>query len=134
MLRLPRSNSRRSVDVSVVPMINIVFLLLLYFLVAGRLTADDGPQVRLPAGGAEKRPAPATLVIHVQSDDRVSINGTVVGDAELAGRMAAAASQAVAHVVVRADASASAQALHRILDAGQAANLKSIELTTVAGP
>jgi len=134
VIHLPESRSHRSVDDSVVPMINIVFLLLLYFLVAGRLTAEDGPPTQLPMGGGMKQPAPATLVIYVLSDDTISINGATVDDDELNRHLAFAASGAFAHIVVRGDGSASTDALHRILDAGRAVEITSIELATIDPP
>ena len=129
-----RQASYRSVDISVVPMINIVFLLLLYFLIAGQITDADGPTVRLPEGGADKRPAPATLVIHVSEENVISIGGAPADKAVLERQLTIAARQPATHVLVRADARATAGALHKIMAAGNIAQLDSVELATVEAP
>ncbi len=126
-----RPPARRTVDIAVVPMINIVFLLLLYFLVAGRLSGDPGPAVQLPVGGTSKDPAPITLTVHVTAGDGISINGKAMDEATLRSAFAAVANQASHHVLIRADARASAQALHQIMAAGDALGLASFELATL---
>ena len=126
-----KPRARRTVDVAVVPMINIVFLLLLYFLVAGRLTQDSGPTVQLPLGGTDRNPAPITLTVHVTASDGISVNGQAMDEAALRRAFAAVARQPSHHVLIRADAQASAQALHQIMAAGDAQGLRSFELATL---
>ncbi|MCZ0944920.1 MAG: biopolymer transporter ExbD [Gammaproteobacteria bacterium] len=126
-----KPRARRTVDIAVVPMINIVFLLLLYFLVAGRLTENTGPTVQLPIGGTNKNPAPITLTVHVTASDGISINGKAMDEAALRRAFAAVGNQPSHHVLIRADARASAQALHQIMAAGDAEGLRSFELATL---
>ncbi|MYG12071.1 MAG: hypothetical protein F4171_04670 [Gammaproteobacteria bacterium] len=132
MMRLAlKPRARRTVDIAVVPMINIVFLLLLYFLVAGRLTENTGPTVQLPIGGTNKNPAPITLTVHVTASDGISINGKAMDEAALRRAFAVVGNQPSHHVLIRADARASAQALHQIMAAGDAEGLRSFELATL---
>lgn len=126
-----KPRARRTVDIAVVPMINIVFLLLLYFLVAGRLTENTGPTVQLPIGGTNKNPAPITLTVHVTASDGISINGKAMDEAALRRAFAVVGNQPSHHVLIRADARASAQALHQIMAAGDAEGLRSFELATL---
>ncbi len=129
-----KPQARRTVDVAVVPMINIVFLLLLYFLVAGRLTENAGPAVQLPLGGTERSSAPITLTVQVTASGGISINNRATDEAALRRAFAAVANQPSHHVLIRADARASAQALHRIMAAGDAQGIKSFELATLEAP
>ena len=131
MIRLSVQQQPRSVDVSVVPMINIVFLLLLYFLVAGRLVDDSGPSVQLPSGGSEKSAEPAALVLHISADNTISSGGVPLDDAQLAVHLAGMSQTSTRKLLVRADASADAHTLHRIMRSAQALNLASFELATL---
>jgi len=132
MIRLEDQHwGQRSVDVGIVPMINIVFLLLLYFLVAGRLTDDQGPAVQLPLGGGAKSPLPAAVVLHVSAAGQISADGQPLSDTALTQRLASLEGTGHGSVLVRADANASAAALHRIMAAGRAASLTSFELATL---
>ena len=129
----PLQTSRRGVDVSVVPMINIVFLLLLYFLVAGRLMDSSGPTIELPLGGGARSPAAATEVLHIDKAGRVHAADRALGEGALVRyleeRMQPAGLQ---HVIVRADARASAASLHTVMKACRAVGIGTFELTTVA--
>jgi len=116
---------------AVVPMINIIFLLLLYFLVAGRLTEDSAPAVQLPVGGAERHLAPSSLTLHITAGDDVFIKGKAVDEIALRRALATIADQPSHHVLIRADARASARALHRIMAAGGSQGLQSFELATL---
>ncbi len=129
-----KPQARRTVDIAVVPMINIVFLLLLYFLVAGRLTESTGPAVQLPVGGTDRSSAPITLTVHVTVSDGISIDSKALDEAALRRAFAAVANQPSHHVLIRADARASAQALHQIMAAGDAQGLRSFELATLEVP
>ncbi len=118
---------------SVVPMINIVFLLLLYFLVMGRLTDKSGPAIELPVGGGARDPAAATEVLHIDRAGRVLAGDRVLGEAALARYLAERVQPArLQHVIVRADARANAAALHTVMKACRAVGIGTFELTTVA--
>ena len=55
MIRLAkRPVSRRNLDQGIVPMINVVFLLLLFFIVAGNLGEVEHPDISLPASVSER--------------------------------------------------------------------------------
>ncbi len=131
MIRLTVNQQPRSVDVSVVPMINIVFLLLLYFLVAGRLVDDSGPVVQLPAGGGEKSAEPAALILHISADNTISSSGQTLNDADLDAHLSRLAQHPTRKLLVRADAGADVQTLHKIMRSAQAINLASFELATL---
>lgn len=134
MTRLVRKHqATRKIDGAIVPMINIVFLLLLYFLVAGRITEQVGPAIQLPIGSTERQPLPITLTVHVTADDKLSINGRDTDENALRGAFAAIAGLPGHNVLIRADAQASAAALHRIMVAGDAVGLASFELATLKG-
>ena len=127
-----RGNSIRSVDVSVVPMINIVFLLLLYFLIAGRLTDVSGPEIRLPFGGGAKTTVPEAAVLHIDAADGVYAGTKRLDLAELRALLTRLAQGSTTpHLVLRADQNATVGALQRVMDVCRAAGITVIELATL---
>jgi biopolymer transport protein ExbD len=130
-VRVP-TTSLRGVDVSVVPMINIVFLLLLYFLVAGRLTDSSGPALELPEGGGARSPQPATVVVHIDAEGRFVGRGEVLDASGIEAYLRGSDDGAVPHVIVRADARAHATTLHTVMAACRAVGISTFELTTVS--
>ena len=135
MIRIQPSSRERNVEVAVVPMINIVFLLLLYFLVAGRLLDTSGPAIELPLGGGQRAAAPPVAVLVIDSAGMVFVGDRVLADTDLRAYLASlprgVGSQ---HVLVRADGRADASVVHEVMDACREAGITLVELATLEGP
>lgn len=68
-------------DVPMTPLIDIVFLLLIFFLVATNFVRKEIDQkVKLPKaeGGAQSRVVPERLVINIRGDGTYVVNGRIV--------------------------------------------------------
>ena len=78
---LPPGRRRGRID-SVVPMINIVFLLLIFFLMTATIAPPDPLAVRLPEGAAGDA-AGRSEVLHVAADGRLAY-GEARGEAVFA--------------------------------------------------
>jgi biopolymer transport protein ExbD len=121
-----------NVDVAVVPMINIVFLLLLYFLVAGRLTDTAGPVIELPGGGGAAATAPPATVLTVDAEGAIYLGAEAINDAELRSYLGALPAAArLHHLQLRADSRADTAAVHRVMDACREAGIASVEIATI---
>lgn len=133
MIRLDAPHrAARDVEVAVVPMINIVFLLLLYFLIAGQLTVTEGPEIELPLGGALNQPEPAATAILVDAAGALWLGARQVSVTELQRHLQQISREsATARVLIRADGRAEADALQRVLEACQAADVSDIRLATI---
>lgn len=92
----------------VVPMINVVFLLLIFFLMTAEIAPPDPFEVDLPANPATE-PAPAGDTIYL------SANGEIAFGALRGTEAIAAAGSADSPLNLRADARADASALARLL-------------------
>jgi biopolymer transport protein ExbD len=122
----------RDVEVAVVPMINIVFLLLLYFLIAGHLTITEGPEIELPLGGGPGQPEPAATAIMVDDTGALWLGAHEVTASELRQRLLdLSQGSPTAAVLIRADGRAQADALQIVLEACQAAGVGEIRLATI---
>ena len=133
MIRLAAPHrAARDVEVAVVPMINIVFLLLLYFLIAGHLTTTEGPEIELPLGGAPGQPAPAATAIMVDETGALWLGAHEVTASELRQHLLELTRESSADaVLIRADGRAQADALQIVLEACQAAGVGEIRLATI---
>ena len=118
---------RRPMPENVVPLINVVFLLLVFFLLAG----DPGRPPALPfdlpeiAAGAD-RPGEARRIAF-SSRDGLRLDGEVVTVAELETRLAGVEGV----VTVSAEASLPARRVLDLLDALAKAGLSEVYLETV---
>lgn len=125
--------SVRSVDGSAVPMINVVFLLLLYFLVAGRLMDTDTTPVQLPLGGEQAARA-ERLVLAVTERGHISLQGKHLEGPDLRNRLATLSpADAARGIDVRIDAQATSAHLAVVFDACREAGIDRIALVTRTG-
>ncbi len=85
MIRMPRKAEKRPLE-STVSLINIVFLMLIFFLVAGQLAPPQDPEVTLSEAQAPSLPPPDAL--YVRSDGSLYFREQpVTADAYLAERL-----------------------------------------------
>ncbi|CUH74866.1 Biopolymer transport protein ExbD/TolR [Tritonibacter multivorans] len=116
--------TRRKPAESIVPMINVVFLLLIFFLMTSRLAQPDPfeivpPEAALEAAGAGEQ------VLFISSDGRLSFAGQE-GDAALVA--IAGLGDRVQVLQIRADAKLEAARLARILRQLAEAGRSAVEL------
>ena len=133
MIRLAAPHrAARDVEVAVVPMINIVFLLLLYFLLAGRLMVTEGPGIELPTGGGPSQPEPAAVAVVVDENGAFWLGTRELTEPELREHLRTLSTEAAAaSVLIRADGRAEADALQIVLEACQSAGVAEIRLATI---
>ncbi|MGR3759149.1 ExbD/TolR family protein [Roseobacteraceae bacterium NS-SX3] len=116
--------TRRPRAESIVPMINVVFLLLIFFLMTSRLAQPEPFEVTPPEAGPDTE-AKAEAVLYIDAKGRMHFDGAE-GEAALA-RLAGAAGED-GTVQLRADARLEAAALARILRQLAASGLSRAEL------
>lgn len=115
---------RRPRAESIVPMINVVFLLLIFFLMTSRLAQPEPFEVTPPEAALDTE-AKAQAVLYIDAEGQMHFDGAAgeAGIARLAG-----SSTGTPVVQLRADAGLEAAALARILRQLTAAGLSRAEL------
>jgi biopolymer transport protein ExbD len=119
---LPRP-ARRPPDEHVIPLINVVFLLLIFFMLVGRIEPPAPVAVEPPASARARAVAPAGPVVAVAADGRAWLDGAPIEPAALAERAAGARG-----VLVRADGRAPAGRVIAVLRALEAAGARDVRL------
>ncbi|KPD12881.1 biopolymer transporter ExbD [Phaeobacter sp. 11ANDIMAR09] len=109
---------------SIVPMINVVFLLLIFFLMTSHLAQPEPFEVTPPGANLEAE-AEAEPVLYIDAEGRMHFDG-VEGEAAL--ELLARASTDTSVVLLRADAKLEATTLAGILKKLAAAGLARAEL------
>ncbi len=127
MRRLSQSRpQRRDEDERILPLVNIVFLLLIFFMVAGRLAATDPFPVEPALSAAEGEAPPEPPLILIAADGRLALDGAEMEEAALIEAVAARiASGGAAEARLKADGGAEAAALVALL-----AKLKTVGVET----
>lgn len=125
--RRPRNDEER-----VLPLINIVFLLLIFFMVAGRLAANDPFHVEPANSTSEGLPSAAPLLVLVAADGRLGLDGREV-DRDALGRTVAGriAADPSARVRLKADGRADATEVVGVMELLREAGVRKLDLLTV---
>lgn len=125
MSALLRPRQRPNGDDQLIPLINIVFLLLVFFMVAGQIAAPFNRQLELPPAAPGTAPERGPRVLEVDADGAVTL-----GEQPLALNDITAAVRGASAVAVRADRRATAAMLQQVLLQVRAAEVVTITLHT----
>ena len=114
----------------ILPLINLVFLLLIFFMFVGRLAVADPFRVEPPrsTNTAADNHGPAVLL--VAADGRLALDGEPVEPGALA---AVVGERRPASIGIKADAAVEAGRVVVVLRTLQAAGVERVRLLTVAG-
>lgn len=120
---------------NVLPLINIVFLLLIFFMVAGALERSDLFAVEPPATRAAAESDAAVGVLLLAADGRLALDGTAVTREDLPAALEAFRAAHPDEILrLKADAGGDAVAVVGLLDELRAAGVQQVVLlATEAG-
>ena len=128
--RLEASNLA-SIDDRIMPLINIVFLLLIFFLVAGAIREVEPVEVDPPRSLVEAESVTDALTIYVASDGRIALGATMLDrdafDLAIAAAVAADPDQPIRIV---ADRDVEAVKVISILETLRASGSSRVKLVT----
>ncbi|MGX1197575.1 ExbD/TolR family protein [Parvibaculum sp. MBR-TMA-1.3b-4.2] len=113
---------------SVVPLINIVFLLLIFFMVVGELAAPTPFPLEPPQSSSDLASEKREAELFVSADGKLSFNGADVTEATLADALG---TTPPAEVRVAADGKVEARLVGRLLAGLREAGVKRAFLVTV---
>jgi len=121
-------------DINLTPMIDVVFLLLIFFMVSTTFKEDTRIQIRLPEAQGETVPAemPRALEITIDSAGVFYVDERMVADREPATLQQAIAAvvgeERTRSVIIRADAATPHQAVMTAMDAASRLGLLRFSL------
>jgi biopolymer transport protein ExbD len=87
-LQLVRPRQRRDLDDALVPLINVVFLMLIFFMIAGRITTPDALPVEPPTSAQGQPLPPEPVVLLMDAEGNLAWDGEVISLPELGTRLA----------------------------------------------
>jgi biopolymer transport protein ExbD len=126
----------RALDaLNLTPLIDVVFLLLIFFLVATRFSEEDRElPIRLPSASnaLPMTVEPDELVIHIDAEGVYNVNGKTVGYDGLERIVGQAVADNPLHqiVVIRADKSVALQAAVTVMDLCTKLKVPSYKIST----
>ena len=128
-MRLVRPSRQRDEDARILPLINVVFLLLVFFMLAGRFATTDPFPVEPPVASNAGRLDLSPVEVLVGPGGELAIDGTVTDEAGLF----AGIGETGGVVRIRADGGVPADTLISLMGRLRAAGVERISLVTRAG-
>ena len=124
---LPRHGRRG--DTGMIPLINIVLLLLIFFLLAGRI--DDGPnrqEIRPPTSASEKSVPHPSVIVSLDTKGRLTLNGADVSFETVVPVLEFALAGEGRRVALKVDRDVTADTLDRLLDVVREQGIATVTL------
>ncbi|WP_338667913.1 ExbD/TolR family protein [Pseudodesulfovibrio methanolicus] len=129
-MRIQRRIQRdESVDINVAPMVDMIFILLIFFLATASFVRESGLDVQRPAAASAKTSPDEALIIGVTAAGTLAIEGERLDIRALRPRMERfVAERPAGAVVVVADRDCPTGITVRVLDACRLAGVRSVSL------
>lgn len=74
---------RRKIEISLIPLINVIFLLVIFFLITGSMAPGGASQVRIPIGKTAIQSNVATFIVAIDQYNSIHIDGKYTPREEL---------------------------------------------------
>ena len=129
MIRIPVRPKASGFNLT--PMIDMVFLLLVYFLLTTNFIEEEGIGVRLPSAASRAAHDPHEIAVVLTRDGDAFLAGERVPLEALAGRFRQLISGDDTTVVVRGDREAALQSCVTVMEAAKTAGAARIVVATV---
>lgn len=132
-MRFARLRAKNDDD-RILPLINVVFLLLIFFMLAGRIAAVDPFNIAPPNSASEGKVESHDLVVLLGADGRLALNGEEMDEATLVRRIEAVLRDGNAGPLrLKADGTVEATTVVAVMELLRDAGASSLHLLTVPG-
>ena len=112
-----RKFSKPNVAINIAPLVDVVFLLVIFFAVSTTFLETAGLKLELPTSSSTAEREPRELTVLLAADGTLSFAGDTVDHEQLGGRLRSALEQTERKIVVlRADTATSHGEVVRVMD------------------
>ena len=133
-MNFQRGKEKEPLEINLVPMIDVMLVILIFLMITTTYSKYTELQINLPSARAERqleRPNEVTVLVNAQGQYVVNRSPVPFRSVEqLADELRRAAAPQEPVVVISADASATHQAVIRVMEAARLAGLSQITFTT----
>ena len=133
-----RPRRREDPELNLVPMIDVVLVLLIFFMIATSLRRESALELRLPEASGLPMPGnAAALEVSIDADSRYAVNDQALHPSDAAAlkeRLTALAGGRALPLTLRVDGRTPHQAVVTVLDVAGQLGLQQLTIATVSAP
>ncbi len=134
-MRFNKRKRKNTPVMNMTPMIDIVFLLIIFFITVSQVSEARNEKLDLPAELAAEEQSPVKVVVNITRDGRIVIDGSDVSlpqmDQYVAGKIAAAGgagSEQLVKVLIRADENGVSATVNDVLTHLSELNVRQVKV------
>lgn len=132
MRRRRMSNADESAEVNLTPMLDVVFIMLIFFIVTTSFTKESGVEIERPESSAASARPDAQVMVAITSQGAVWVDGEPV-DVHRVGAAVAALVSERGGVVVQADRESTTGLLIEVMDRIREAGVDNLAVAATRG-
>lgn len=120
-------------EIDITPMLDVVFIMLIFFIVTASFVKESGIEVNRPDASTSQSKPRANILIGISANDEIWINKRRVDESQVRANIERLhAENPQGTVVVQADEESNTRAVVAVMDAARQAGVYDISLSTEA--
>lgn len=128
-MRRRRNRNKPESEVNLTPMLDVVFIMLIFFIVTASFVKESGIEITRPSAATATRNEKGNILIAITSDNQVWMDRRQIDPKALRANIERMrAENPNGAVIIQADEKSENGLLVRVLDAAKLAGIKSISL------
>jgi biopolymer transport protein ExbD len=124
------SGNQQAEDINISPLIDMVFILLIFFIVTTVFVEETGVEVDKPEASSAIALEKQSILIAVTADNRVIYGGQEIGISGVRSVVRRLTRQEDSPVILQADRAVSVDTIVRIIDEAKLGGAKKVSLST----
>lgn len=128
--RLLYSSETRSDEINVTPLIDIVFILLIFFIVTTVFVEETGVEVQRPQAASSQNLSKNSILIAITEEGNVVYGGREIGIQGVRGTVQRLMQQEEMPVIIQADRNVSVDLYTKVHDAALLGGARQVSLAT----
>jgi len=130
-MQFSKPTSRSDNEIALLPLTNIVFLLMIFFLLIGRITQPSAFEVQPPTSNSQTPVSGRALRVEIAANGRIAVNGQRVAKSQLAATVRSQRSASSGgDVLLRADSKDSTKQVIQVMQVLHRAGVEKLRLVT----
>ena len=128
-MRRKRERKKSESEVNLTPMLDVVFIMLIFFIVTASFVKESGIEISRPGASTAVRKEKGNILIAISANDQIWMNRRQVDPRALRANIERAhAENPQGAVVIQADKAAKTGLLVKVMDAARSAGVKNVSL------
>ncbi len=128
-MRRRRDRRKSGSEVNLTPMLDVVFIMLIFFIVTASFVKESGIEISRPGASTAVRKEKGNILIAISANDQIWMNRRQVDPRALRANIERAhAENPQGAVIIQADKESKTGLLVKVMDAARAAGVKSVSL------